>query len=281
MPGTDNPDFDEATALSDEIGPGQFEADINSLWTVGDKPNGGYLLAILGRAARLVGAPEGSDWEPVSSSITFLRPPSLGRATVRTVVMRSGRSAAHVRSVLEQDGQDLADAVFVVAGLPPSPAVRYDGTPPLVAPGPEECVRLPPTLPGGTRVGIMEILDLRLDPATLPFANPTPPAEAKAELRGWARFANGRQPDALSLLFSPDAVPPATLLIGSTGWVPTLQMSTYLRARPAPGWLGIRMTANLVADGMVDEVCVVWDDRGHVVAQGSQLARLRFPDEVA
>ena len=38
-----------------------------------------------------------------------------------------------------------------------------------------------------------------------------------------------------------------------THWVPTLQMSAYVRARPAPGWLAIRMTAGLVADGMVDE----------------------------
>ena len=70
-------------------------------------------------------------------------------------------------------------------------------------------------------------------------------------------------------------------MIGSTGWVPTLQMSAYVRARPAPGWLGIRMTAGLVADGMVDETCVLWDSRGHLVGQSTQLARLRFPDELS
>ncbi len=90
---------------------------------------------------------------------------------------------------------------------------------------------------------------------------------------------DGRAPDPLSLLYFNDAIPPATFRIGSTGWVPTLQMSTYVRARPATGWLGIRMTANLVADGMVDETCVLWDSNGQVVAQASQLARLRFPDE--
>jgi hypothetical protein len=58
-------------------------------------------------------------------------------------------------------------------------------------------------------------------------------------------------------------------------------MSAYVRARPAPGWLGIRMTANLVVGGMVDETCILWDSRGQVVAQSTQLARLRFADEVA
>ncbi len=32
---------------------------------------------------------------------------------------------------------------------------------------------------------------------------------------------------------------------------------------------------------MVDETCVVWDSRGLVVAQSTQLARLRFPDDPA
>jgi hypothetical protein len=140
-------------------------------------------------------------------------------------------------------------------------------------------VRLPSQIPGGVRVGVMEVTELRLDPATVPFAETAPAGDARAELRGWSRFADGREPDPLALLYFNDAIPPATFMIGSTGWVPTLQMSAYVRARPAPGWVGIRMTANLVADGMVDESCVLWDSAGRVVAQATQLARLRFPDD--
>ena len=215
----------------------------------------------------------------VSASITYLRPPALAPASVRTQVLRSGRTAAHVRAVLAQGGDDLVDAVLVLGDLPDEPAVRYDGTPAFHAPEPDDCVRLTPTMPTGVRVGILDVLDQRLDPATVPFATAPPRPGTPAELRGWTRFADGREPDPLSLLFFIDAIPPATLMIGSTGWVPTLQMSAYVRARPAPGWLGIRMTAGLVADGMVDEACVVWDSRGQLVAQSTQLARLRFPDE--
>ena len=248
---------------------------------MGDKPNGGYLLALLGRAARAVAAaPVRRRGRCVSASVTYLRPPALEPATVRTTLLRSGRTAAHVRTVLAQGGNDLVDAVFVLGDLPDEPAVRYDGTPPFHAPDPEECVRLTPKIPTGVYVGIMDVLDLRLDPATFPSPSLPRRPGTPAELRGWTRFADGREPDALSLLFFADAIPPATLMIGSTGWVPTLQMSAYVRARPAPGWLAIRMTAGLVADGMVDETCVLWDSRGHMVAQSTQLARLRFPDEV-
>jgi hypothetical protein len=126
-------------------------------------------------------------------------------------------------------------------------------------------------------VGILETTELRLDPAAVPFA-PAPLAEVDpvAELRGWLRFADGREPDPLSLLYFVDAMPPPTLLIGSSGWVPTMSMAVYVRARPAPGWLGVRLSAHLVAAGTVDETCTLWDSEDHVVAQATQLARLRF-----
>jgi hypothetical protein len=283
MRGAADLSFDVATSIRPSPKPGVFETDVHPLWTVGDKPNGGYLLALLGRAARAVvrdeGDRRGADWEVMSSTVTYLRPPDLGPGTVRAELLRLGRSAAHVRAVLVQEGADVVDAVFVIGAVPTAPAIRYDGTPPFHAPAPEDCVRLPPRVPGGMHVGLMEILDLRLDPVALPFSDAPPPPGLPAELRGWTRFADGGAPDPLSLLFFVDAIPPPTLMIGSTGWVPTLQMSTYVRARPVAGWLAIRMTANLVADGLVDETCVVWDDRGQLVAQSTQLARLRFGDE--
>jgi hypothetical protein len=273
--------FDAATRVWDTGDGAVFGTEVHSLWTVGDKPNGGYLLALLGRVAKIVGNSDDTTWEVVSSAITYLRPPDLGPAEIRAAVLRQGRSATHVRTVLSQHGNDLVDAVFVVSGLPEVAALRYDDIPPLHAPDPEGCVRLPPRMPGGVHVGIMEVLDLRLDPTTLPFVETAPTVEGPvAELRGWARFADGRKPDPLALLFFVDAIPPATMMIGSTGWVPTLQMSTYVRARPAAGWLGIRLTAHLVASGMADETCTLWDSAGQVVAQATQLARLRFPDEL-
>lgn len=280
MPAPGDLSFDAATQIRTTARSNEFEAEVHHLWTVGDKPNGGYLLALLGRAARTTGREDGArTWEIVSSAVTYLRPPELGPATITTTVLRRGRSAAQVRAVLRQDGTDLVEATSVLGDLPEQASTRYDATPPLSAPEPEDCLALPPRIPGGPKVGVMEVAELRLDPATLPFGESPAPSDARAELQGWSRFADGRDPDPLSLLFFSDAIPPATFRIGSTGWVPTLQMSAYVRARPAPGWLGIRMTANLVADGMVDETCVLWDSTGQVVAQASQLARLRFADE--
>jgi hypothetical protein len=270
--------FDTVTALRPTNDASVFETDIHPLWAVGDKPNGGYLLAILGRAARIVVCgTDGPAWETVAASITYVAPPDLAPATVRTIVMRRGRTAAQVRAVLVQGDREMVDAVFVLSTVP-SPRPRYDGIGPLTVASPEDCQRLAAEIPGGMRVGLMEAIDLRLDPLTNPLTGAAHEG-ARAELKGWTRFLDGRQPDPLSLLLFADAIPPATLMIGSSGWVPTLQMSAYVRGTPDPGWLGIRFTANLVAGGVVDETCVLWDSAGRVVAQSSQIARLRFPDE--
>ena len=74
----------------------------------------------------------------------------------------------------------------VLADLPDADP-RYDGVPPLLAPPPEQCVRLEPSLPGGTHVGILDILDFRFDPATVPFAQ-APTAELGGRAAGLVPF---------------------------------------------------------------------------------------------
>jgi hypothetical protein len=280
-PTADDLSFDAATALRPRADGSTFDLDIHPLWTVGDKPNGGFLLALLGRAAaESITFQTGERWDVQSATVTYLAAPALSAAEIRTTVLRQGRSASHVRAVLVQSERTLVDAVLVLSALAPGTEPRYNDIAPLLIPDPDQCVRLPPQTPEGVPVGVLVTTDLRLDPSTVPAApRPAGAQPPVAELRGWLRFADGQEPDPAALLYFVDAIPPATLLIGSTGWVPTLSMSVYVRARPAPGWLGIRFTAHLVAAGTVDETCTLWDSRGHVVAQATQLARLRFPDE--
>jgi hypothetical protein len=75
-----------------------------------------------------------------------------------------------------------------------------------------------------------------------------------------------------------DALPPATFDLGTTGWVPTLELTCHVRAVPAPGPLAVRQRVRHVAGGRVDEECDVWDSTGRLVATGHQLAGVRIPD---
>ena len=97
------------------------------------------------------------------------------------------------------------------------------------------------------------------------------------ELRGWLALDDGREPDPLFLLTVVDAFPPASFDLGLSGWVPTIALTAYVRALPAPGPLIVRQRARHVAGGRVDEDCDVWDSAGHLVASGYQLAGVRHP----
>ena len=73
-----------------------------------------------------------------------------------------------------------------------------------------------------------------------------------------------------------DAFPPATFDVELSGWVPTLELTAYVRALPAPGPVQIRHEAHLIDGQRVDEACWVWDSTGRLVAQGTQLAGIRL-----
>jgi acyl-CoA thioesterase len=93
-------------------------------------------------------------------------------------------------------------------------------------------------------------------------------------ITGWIRFADGRPPDVASLPLFADAFPPAIFALGPTGWVPTVELTVHVRARPVPGWLRCRFETRFVAGGYLEEDGEVWDDAGRLVAQSRQLALL-------
>ena len=229
-------------------------------------PTGASCWRCSGRAAaQAVAADTGAAWDVhVRHGHLPGRPRPRGTAEIRTTVLRRGRTASHVRAVLVQSERTMVDAVMVLGALAPGTAPRYSDIAPLRIPAPDQCVGLPPQTPEGVPVGVLR--DHRAPPR--PPHGPRAPRRRGARGLRWPSCAAGsgsptaREPDAASLLYFVDAIPPATLLIGSSGWVPTLSMSVYVRARPAPGWLGIRFTADLVAAGTVDETCTLWDSDG-------------------
>ncbi|HEV3213571.1 MAG TPA: thioesterase family protein [Acidimicrobiales bacterium] len=266
--------FDTATAVT-LVGDGAYSAELDEAYGVLGKPNGGYLLAVLARAAAAHAVAQGTRHAHcLAASALYVRAPSCARVDLAVTVHRSGARVSQLRATLSQDGRVAVDAVVSCGRLDRDDEVRLVGPPPPALPPPEACERVEAGGPPGEGVSIMDRVELRLDPATTGFRRGELASEA--EVRGWLRLADGRAPDPLSLLFCLDALPPATFPIGSSGWVPTIQLSAYVRALPADGWLRARQVARTVAGGLVDEVCELWDADGRVVAQATQLAMVRF-----
>lgn len=269
-------EFDRATAVQ-AVGEDRFVCDLDPGWTVGPKPNGGYLLAVAARAASEALAARGNGHrDPLASTAHYLRAPDPGPAELHTDVLRQGRRASQVRAVISQGGKVCVDVAVTVGTLPEQPpAPWWSGLTPVALPPIEACAPIPAHREGmAFTVAIMDRVDLRMDPAVLGFASGAP--GGGGEVRGWISLADGRPVDPLALLFLVDALPPATFELAATGWVPTLSLSAYVRARPAPGPLRISQRAQLVADDRVDEVCEVWDSSDRLVAQATQLAGIRI-----
>ncbi|MBS1848734.1 MAG: thioesterase family protein [Actinobacteria bacterium] len=272
-------EFDAATAVARVRGASMFTGEVDAGWTVGDKPNGGYLLAMIARACGEALASAGSSHrDPVAATAHYLHAPDVGPVELVCEVLRVGRGASQVRCVLRQGGRGCVDATLTLGTLAPAGSAPTWTARDVVDVAPfDRCVRIPAVREGAPFVvSIMDRSDLRLDPAVLGFARGEPSGEAN--LRGWIAFADGRPADPLGLLFFCDALPPATFELVRTGWVPTLSLTVYVRARPAPGPLRITQSAHAIDDGRVDETCEVWDSTGRLVAQATQLAAIRVPD---
>lgn len=275
-------EFDIATAVRPTDDATTFDIDVDAGWTVGPKPNGGYLLATAARAAgHALAAAESTHRDPLAATAHYLSAPDAGPAQVITQVLRTGRSASQVRTSLVQDGRPCMEATFTLGTLEPEPpATWWSNRSPFELPPIDECVKLPSAQDGAPFVvSIMDRSDLRLDPEVIGFASGRP--SGQAELRGWIQFADGRPVDPLGLLFFTDAFPPATFELVQAGWVPTLSLSVYVRAVPVPGPLRVSQKAQVVDGGRFDEVCEVWDASDRLVAQATQLAAIRIPEGLA
>src|SRR3954452_23299197 len=126
-------EFDLATAVHRRSGGAIFDAEVDAGWTVGPKPNGGYLLAIAARAAgRELEAAGITHPDPLAATAHYLRAPDPGAAEVAVEVLRPGRSASQVRAVLSQHGKACVDATFTMGSLPdPAPEAWWSDLPPV------------------------------------------------------------------------------------------------------------------------------------------------------
>ena len=96
-------------------------------------------------------------------------------------------------------------------------------------------------------------------------------------LTGWTRHADGAATDALSLLMFADAFPPPIFTVyGPRHWVPTIELTVQVRARPAPGPLQVQLASRYMTSGVLEEDGEFWDSDGKLVAISRQTARFRL-----
>jgi acyl-coenzyme A thioesterase PaaI-like protein len=251
--------FDEASAVR-RVASGAWRADLDGEWGFAGNVNGGYLLAILARAAL---AHTGVAFPHVISA-SFLRPAVHGPIEVEVIPVRAGRTATHVVAVLSQNAEPAVHATLVLGAEPVGPAQHP--TPPLQLPAEEDCT---PLLGRPEVQGFLDRLQINYAPGFGPHDPGSEPV-----VRGWVRFRSGEPMDVLAGLLATDLLVPTVARIGYRSWAPTVQMTVQLHRPPAPGPLAVEAECGELRDGWFDEEARVFDAAGHLIARGRQLARL-------
>ncbi len=253
-------------------GDGRYLGDVAARWNIGSNPNGGYLLAIAGRAMLAAsGRPD-----PISVTAHYLSPPDAGPLEIRPTMVKEGRRFVTVTAEVWQGGRERLRLLGTFGDLTAQQGpTRITAQPPTIAP-PGECTTLEDLTAtfGGELPEAMRRYDIRL-PRDTPWGRA--PEAHPFEITGWIRFGDDTEPDTLSLLTFADAFPPTLLGSIAAGWVPTIELTVHVRARPAAGWLLGTFSTRFLVDGLMEEDGQLWDAAGAPVALSRQLAMVIQP----
>ncbi len=241
-----------------------FTGMIDTGWSISGNPNGGYLLSLVTSAIRkMVAHPD-----PLSMTTHFLRPGTPGEPCEITVdIIRTGRSLTTLRAVLTQSGKDRLVCLGAYGDLATSQGTDSNITMPMPdMPPPDACVERTGDIQG-IDLGLTDKLDVMLHPGQA-----RPGQAGIPEVSGWIRLKDGQVPDTHSLLLFCDTFPPSPLgQLGLVGWVPTIELTTHVRRRPAPGWILARFRTDDLHEGRMIESGALWDSQGQLVATCRQL----------
>jgi acyl-CoA thioesterase len=265
-------EFDVDTAITgDPTVPGRFLGAMTSRWNIGDKPNGGYVLAI---AARAMANALPDHPHPFTLTAHYLRPSEPGPFVVDVDVVRTGRKLATATASLTQAGKEKIRVLATYGNHADSVGATVTAASPPELPNQSECVARV-LAERDVMSEIAHRTELLLHPDT-GWIKGKPSGIAR--ISGWTRFADGREPDVLSLPFFADGFPPAVFeVMEGNIWVPTIELTVHVRSVPSPGWLRVVMQTRFLQDGYFEEDGEMWDSAGILVAQSRQLGMIFRP----
>ncbi len=252
--------FDEDTVVR-ALEPGRFAGTISARWNIGPVPNGGYVLAV-GMAAlrQAIAAPD-----PLTITAHYLRPSTPGPVDIEVEVLKQGRQFSTAAARLVQAGKETVRLLATYGDLSrASGPTRIAGAPPPLPP-PEQ---IKPSSRGGNGFEFINRFDMRMPNLAFEPGH----ASGPAEVLGWIRFADGRVPDVHALGLIADSFPPAVFHVLAPGWVPTVELTVHVRARPTSTWLRCLFRTRFIFGGLLEEDGEIWDESGTLVALSRQLA---------
>lgn len=250
---------------------GTWSITLAERWNVGRNQNGGALLLAGAAGLREVaGHPD-----PLTVTAHYLAAGAAGEATVEASAIKPGRSYSTCVAAVHQDGRERTRTTGAFGDL----SVRHaEGqsmlpAPPPALPRPDGCVDLFDILtagPAGERALTRSIRNFEMRvPEQGGWGNGD-----EASMTGWIRVRDEDTVDPMMLLLLADAYPPSLMSVAELGWLPTIELTVHVLARPTHDepWLQATLHTRTVSGGLVAEDGEFWDAAGTMVARFRQLA---------
>jgi hypothetical protein len=244
-----------------------WQGQVHRGWDVFDIPHGGYLLALSANA----GLTASGAADVLTITTHFHRKAAAGLVDFSVRRLGGGR---RISSYLVEASQEGHATMTSIMSLGDRSALA----------GPDWEQRERPDLDDrlGAAAGtgeelfptpsVARLLGMRLDDRTHGFA--TGELGDEAVVRATVEPPTPTPVDQLLALVTCDATPPAVWnALGLSGWVPTVELTAHVRARPEPGPLTVVATTRSVSGGLLEEDAEVYDAAGRLVVLSRQLAR--------
>lgn len=253
--------FEQAIAI-ETVAEGHYRAQVSDQFSILTAPNGGYLMGLVGEAARCY-----SKFDSLIQLSSNFSAKADENSPMDIYVERFGGSRQYDRLQLKaMQGERLLMQSMATLRAEYEPCLGGE-KPPAVAPV-ENCIQRPVD----SSLPIFEQVDVMLAPETSGWLQGD--NGAQAEIVGWLRLPGQQRWSSASLMLAADACPPSIFSqYGPMGWVPTIEMSTHIKALPASEWLQMRFHSKYVGDSLLIEDGELWDDQGNLVAVCRQLAQ--------
>jgi hypothetical protein len=258
-------EFARATAV-EQVGEQCWQGQVVPGWRIGEVPNGGYILAIAGRAlSQALAHPD-----PLSVHIVYTAPTQLGPIDCEVLPLRRGGSTSHGALAMRQEGELKAYVTACYTHLDRLQGESWSSVSrPQIAP-----LAQVPAL-GVHGIELRTRVNQHYARGAGVFRREQP--DRSGVFEGWLTLEDGSEPGLLGLLLFADSMaPPVFTVFGPLQWVPTLELSVQLRAVPAPGPIQARFRSRYLSDGVVEEDGELWDCEGRLVALSRQTSKVRL-----
>ncbi|GAC68017.1 thioesterase family protein [Gordonia soli] len=249
-----------------------YHAVIDPTFTVGPKVHGGSVQSLIAHAAgeafRVLVADADPTVTPVAIASDYLGAPDPAEIELVVRLRKTGRTVSVASVDAIQGGRVMIASSVTLARLD-TDAARHSGATLLDGTGiepPADGIAIDDS-PIAAVLHWGPALDLVLEPTTPLVRGET----GDPVVRGWTR-PKGSDPTVEFAVLVCDISPPVVMNLGYFGWAPTVQLTTYIRRQPAPGWLRFAASSVEVGQGLFEEDHLVVDSTGAVVAQSRQLA---------